>query len=443
MKLPVSPQPWHELLGKYGDQLGMLLRYRLCPEVNGRYEHWDHLRHLTPPEGLNQEQWWLGIKLARNAVARDLPLRDKNDRPFRVALVDSMAQRLHTITREASGSIQGLDRMEDERARERFLIRSHIEEAMTSSQLEGAGTTRAVAKEMLKSRREPRDHGERMIFNNYLAMQELKRWRNESLTPEGVFEIHRLLTADTLDDPSAAGRFRTSKEDVVVQDEEGNVLHVPPAAHELPARMKALCDFANAANEEGFLHPVIRAIAIHFQIGYDHPFYDGNGRTARTLFYWSMLRSGYWMVEFLSVSSIFKRAKSQYIRSYLYTETDESDLGYFVDHHLEVIVKAIESLHGYLARKADERRRAENLLRPTSALGVALNHRQRELLLDAIRHPDKLYRIDRHRQVHGVTYQTARTDLLGLASKGLLVQHKQGNAFVFSAAGNLAERLKQ
>jgi Fic family protein len=354
--------------------------------------HWHKLRYQTPPAGLTHEQWWLAIKVARSTAARDLPLRDKSGKAFRIALTDSIASKLHTITREASGSIRGLDSVADDRAKERFLMRSQIEEAMTSSQLEGAGTTTAVAKEMLRSGRAPRDHGERMIHNNYLAMQELRRWRDEPLTPDAVFEIHRLLTADTLDDPAQAGRFRTAEDNIVVEDGEGCVLHTPPHADELPTRMQELCDFANGERETGFLHPVIRAIALHFQIGYYHPFCDGNGRTARTLFYWSMLRSGYWLTEFLSVSSVFKRAKEQYLRAYLYTETDEADLGYFVDHHLDVILGAIDGLHGWLARKADERQKAEGMLRPGSRLGGRLNHRQRELLLDAVRHPDKGYR---------------------------------------------------
>jgi len=225
---------------------------------------------------------------------------------------------------------------------------------MTSSQLEGAGTTRVVAKDMLRSGRKPRYHGERMIYNNYLAMQELKRWRDQPLTPDAVFEIRRLITSDTLEEPSQAGRFRTAADNVVVEDETGRVLHLPPNAEELPQRLRSLCDFANGVHDgEGFLHPVVRAIALHFQIGYDHPFCDGNGRTARTLFYWSMLRSGYWLTEYLSVSSVFKNAKAQYLRSYLQTESDESDLSYFVDHHLEVIVDAIDNLHGYLARKVE------------------------------------------------------------------------------------------
>ena len=443
MKIPVQPPVFSDLLQAHAPLLGDLLRRRLGPEVRGAYEHWDHLRHLTPPQGLTVEQWWLGIKLARSAAARDLPLRDRGGKPFRIAITDSMASKLHLITQQASGSLRGLDQIEDERSRQKFVMRSQIEEAMTSSQLEGAGTTRAVAKQMLRSGRHPKDRSERMIYNNFLAMQELRRWRDQPLTPDAVLEIHRLVTDGTLDDPGQSGRLRTQEDNVVIEDEVGRLLHLPPHAHELPQRLQALCDFANGVNEQGFLHPVVRAIAIHFQIGYDHPFCDGNGRTARTLFYWSMLRSGYWLAEFLSISSVFKQAKAQYLRAYLHTETDESDLGYFVDHHLDVIVQAMEGLHAYLARKVQERSHAEILLKPASKLGARLNHRQRELLLDAVRHPGKVYRIDRHMQVHGVTYQTARTDLSVLVELKLMHCQRMGRAFIYSPVADLAEKLKK
>jgi Fic family protein len=315
---------------------------------------------------------------------------------------------------------------------------------MTSSQLEGAATTSQVAKHMLLSGRKPRDYGERMIYNNYAAIREVKeRWADKALTPDMIFEIHRVLTDGTLKDDRWAGRFRTAEDNIIIQDDFGRELHVPPKAEELPQRVKALCDFANDQDDANFLHPVVRAILIHFQIGYDHPFCDGNGRTARALFYWSMLRSGFWMMEYLSISSILKKAPSQYIRAYLYTESDESDATYFVDHQLDVLLKAIEGLHGYLSRKREAQYRAETLLRPGSKLARQLNHRQRALLLHALRHPDKRYTIEGHRSSHDVTYQTARSDMLGLAAAKLMAQYKHGRSFVFIPTADLAEKLKR
>lgn len=443
MKLPVTAPQLHDLLGKGKLDLKSLLGRGIGPEVDGVYEHWDHLRHLTPPTGLTPEAWWAAIKIARTGIERDLPLRDKQGRPFAVAVTGMMQRKLHFLDREAAGVILGADMVDDESTRKRYLMRSLIEEAMTSSQLEGASTTRQIAKEMLSTGRAPRDRSERMIFNNYTMMQSLRKLRDRPLTVDMVMEVHRLLMLDAIDEPDQAGRLRTGEDNVIVQDrgDPTITLHVPPAASELPARLQALCDFANASNEGEFLHPIVRAIAIHFQIGYDHPFCDGNGRTARALFYWSMLRSGYWLSEYVSISSVLKKSPAKYVRAYLHTESDGTDLSYFVAHQLDVIVEAVHSLHGYLARKGKEHRQAEALLRPGSPMGAELNHRQRALLLHAIRHPDSVYEISGHQAAHRITYPTARADLLGLTGFGLLAKERHGKAFAFRPVPDLAQRL--
>jgi len=442
MKLPMPAPTISELLDEQHTRLGDMLALQVSPEVNGKYEHWDTLRHRDPPAGLSPRLWWLGIKFARSNIARTVPLQDKSGHEFRIGLTDSMQRRLHYIDREASGSIQGMEGG-GQGLHDRFLLRSLIEESMTSSQLEGASTTRAVAKEMLSTGRAPRDRSEQMIHNNYLAMREVRELRGHKFTPERIMSIHRMLTAGTLDQEADVGRLRTGEDNIVVYDRGSppTLLHVPPSASELPHRLQRLCDFANDLEPEAFLHPVVRAIVIHFQMGYDHPFCDGNGRTARVLFYWSMLNAGYWMTEHLSISSILKKQPGKYLKSYLYTESDERDLGYFVACQLEVIEKAIEGFHGYVLRKAQESRRAELLLKSPLVLGENLNHRQRALLAKAIRDPDKLYTIAGHQAAHRITYPTALNDLNVLESIGLLKKRKIGKAYHFDPVPDLAKRL--
>ena len=185
-------------------------------------------------------------------------------------------------------------------------------------QLEGAATTREVAKEMLRTGRKPRNTGERMIVNNYATMRKIMDLRSEPLTEALVFDIHRSVTANTLEKQGAAGRYRYGDENITVADAGGEVLHHrPPAAAELPTRMAVMCSFANGQTPSFFVHPVIRAIILHFWLAYDHPFVDGNGRTARALFYWSMLRQGYWLFEFISISHILRQAPARYARAFL------------------------------------------------------------------------------------------------------------------------------
>jgi Fic family protein len=254
-----------------------------------------------------------------------------------------------------------------------------------------------------------------------------------------VFELHRTISEDALDKPDAAGRLRRADEPIEVSDAEGNVFHVPPPAGDLPARLLAMCKFANAESPDFFIHPVIRAIILHFWLAYDHPFVDGNGRTARALFYWSMLRQDYWLFEFISISQIILRAPVQYGMAFFYTETDENDLTYFLLHQMDVIRKGIEELHHYIQRKSDELARCGPLLDQMPQL----NHRQKALLSHALRHPGFSYTIAGHRGRHGVVYDTARTDLLDLVGMALLEKRQIRKEYVFKAPLDLQQRINR
>ncbi|MFT3830502.1 MAG: Fic family protein [Opitutaceae bacterium] len=405
---------------------------------NDRYLHWDRVRRRPPPEGFRTEEWWLGIKLGRNAHLRPIPLLDKKGTPFRIGQPDSLTELLHHIDRGLGAALGIPQVIETPEARDRYIVRSLLEEAITSSQLEGAATTRAVAKEMLRTGRPPRDKSERMILNNYLTMQRIRDLRDAPLSPQLVFELHELVTLDTLDQPGAAGRLRQATEYVRVEDDiEGTVYHEPPPAEQLPARLEAMCAFANGTAPDFYVHPVIRAIVLHFWLAYDHPFVEGNGRTARTLFYWAMLRQGYELFEFISISQILLRAPRRYAEAFLHTETDDNDLTYFILHQARVIREAVDALRDYVHHKTAELREAEQCMR-----GLAeLNHRQQALLAHALREPMTRYVIAGHQRSHGVTHQTARDDLFALVERGLLALRKEGRIYTFHAVSDLAEKL--
>ncbi len=443
MKLPLPPPSFAKLFSEWTPDLAMKLAasgFRMS--VNGAYLHWDQLRHREPPEGLTHETWWLGLRLARQGSSTSLPLRDKSGIPFAFTLPEEVLIHLHHLDQDLAGVIRSSE-VANSAYRDEYLLRSLIEESITSSQLEGASTTRKVAEAMLREARQPRNRSERMIYNNFLTMRAIQEFREDPFTPKRILELHRQVTDGTLDDPADAGRLRNSDDIYVYNEDDGSILHKPPSCKELPARLERLCAFANASeSDRPFIHPVLRAILLHFILGYDHPFADGNGRTARALFYWSMLRSGYWLTEFISISRVLKQAPAQYGLAYLHTESDEGDTTYFLIHQLRTIRKAVDELHAFLARRKKEQRDLERLIAPASERGALLNYRQRAILAHAIRHSGASYRIREHQQTHGTTYQTARTDLIGLADLGLLDQARQGKAFVFMAPANLKQRIR-
>jgi Fic family protein len=451
MKVPVTPPAYEALFKKLTtsgarfNALILLIVKKIIGPVTGKgkYIHWDKLRHLQPPhQDLTPEEWWFAVKSARRAIYKALPFTDKYGRAMTLATPDSVLQKLHTIDRKVGNPMPVLN----SELRNSYLIRSYIEEATTSSQLEGASTTRKVAKEMLQTGRSPRDKSEQMIFNNYRAMLFVQDIKDEAITISAILELHRILTDKTLDDPKTAGQFRTDADDVHVWDNsDGTLLHTPPDSKELKERLQKLCDFSNAMDEYDvfFIHPVVRAILLHFMLAYDHPFVDGNGRTARALFYWSMARQGYALMGFISISKILKEISGQYARAFLHTETDENDVTYFVLHQLDVILNAIDALYEYLDRKIRETDKDEKFFQKNTDIRDSLNYRQTALIRHALKKPDTAYRIEIHRQTHDITYQTARTDLLGLEALDLLKRKKSGRAFVFTVSGSLKNKMEK
>jgi Fic family protein len=441
MRIPESPPPWNQLYeeASAAGRLPELWQLVTGPTYRGQYLHWDKLTRHDPPEGLTHREWWLALKLHRLGARTRVPLTAVDGGVFSFLLPDPAPERLHQIDLSAGGSIEMPDQVTSPETRDRYIVNSLIEEAITSSQLEGAVTTREIAKEMIRTNRKPRDTSEQMILNNYHTMRFIRTLIDKPLQPALVCDIQRRITASTLDDPSAAGRLRREADRIDIADEYGEIFHTPPPANELEHRIKALCDFANSETPTTFVHPVVRSILLHFWLAYDHPFKDGNGRTARALFYWSMLRNGYWLCEFISISHIIRSAPVKYYRAFLYTETDDDDLTYFLLHHLEIIRKAVDQLHSYIRKKISELRALERELR-----GIQyLNHRQRTLINHALRHPDTQYTIESHRGSHNVVYETARTDLHDLANRGLLDARRSGRTWIFRPARNLERRLRK
>jgi Fic family protein len=447
VSIPVSPPDFSDLLLAYLSEPELTTRFNAIsragvgPAPHGKYRHWDTFRHALPLEGYSAELQWLAVKFARRAIYRPIPLRDLNGVPFQYALANPALEMLHRIDRNAGGNIQGSDQVTNPATRDSYLFKSVVEEAISSSQLEGASTTRLVAKTMIQEGRAPRNRSERMILNNYEGMRYVRQLKDQPLTPTIVKELQRVLTDGTLDEEDGAGRYRRQDEHIVIEDETGTRLHTPPNAGELETRVQAMCDFANGNSDTEFTPPAVRAILLHFWLAYDHPFVDGNGRTARALFYWCMAREGYWLCEYVSISRILKKARAQYARAFLYTESDDNDVTYFLLYQMRVLLRSIEDLHLFLARKATELRTAEELVRHAATVHTELNYRQLALLQHALKTPTARYTVASHRISHGVSYESSRSDLMKLTANGLLLQRKVSKAHVFIPAPDLRERL--
>jgi len=208
--------------------------------------------------------------------------------------------------------------------------------------------------------------------------------------------------------------LRSNDDIYVVNHTTSEIVHQPPHHGEVNELLTALCDFFNKDSGD-FIHPIIKGIIIHFMIAWIHPFSDGNGRTARTLFYWYMLKKGYWLTEYLSISRIIKDTKNQYEKAYLYTENDENDLTYFVTYHLKTMEKAFDALKEYIRRKQSEIKHATQFLKIPN-----INERQAQIIKLMNEESDRVLNIKEMENRFQVSNFTARSDLKGLEELGFL-----------------------
>lgn len=405
-------------------------------EVEKDYPYWEKFKHKTKGFRSNPELLWKFIKFQRQRNISTIELCDVNGFKFKYNISGNTLKRLHQFDLNLGGILEG-GSIVPEREKERFLISSLMEEAIASSQLEGAVTTREVAKSMLRTKRKPKNHSEKMILNNYLTIKEIISIQKEKLSPEIIKRIHRLMTMDTLEDKKNEGEFRTNDK-VKVVDEFGEVFYEPPTHKELNKLIEAFCKFANDKNEKDFMHPIVRGIILHFLIGYIHPFVDGNGRTARAIFYWYLISQGYWLVEFLSISRIIIKSPGQYARAYLHTEYDENDLTYFIDFNLKSMELALNSLKEYIDRKISEKKNLFNIIKNEN-----INERQAELVKSMINESDLILTINGVQSNFGTSYQTARTDLLELEAIGYLASKLIGKKLIFYKSEKFDEKIKK
>jgi Fic family protein len=435
MLLVTPPPPFEFPTPEFFQQLSSPAVEELVRQTNDAYWPWDEFRRRPFPPGLSEEvsreNIWNYVQIGRRVNARPVPLLDKVGRAFTYGMPDCVLRSLNELDRN-SGKFIGSGQSGKLPDGDRYVVSSLMEEAIASSQLEGAATTRRVAKEMLRTGRKPRDPSELMIVNNWRTMQYLRENHSDPLTVQEICNIHSMISKGTLKDGADEGRIRTHDEVVVVYREEE--VHVPPAAISLPDRLQALCDFAASNDEKRWIHPILKAIILHFWLGYDHPFVDGNGRTARALFYRYLLSEGYWLYEYVAISRGFLKAPAKYARAYAYSETDNNDLTYFLVYNLQVIERVLDEFRQYLAKKQNEMAS----LNAQWKSYPGLNDRQRALLVHAAQHPESEYTIESHRASHDVSYQTARTDLLKLADQGLLRTLQRGKALVFVGKNNMA-----
>ena len=381
-------------------------------KVNADYEYWDKVKYKKLPEGFTPQMLWANVKASR--LKGTIPVWEKYG--INLCITSVMQRQCHEFDMKF-GSFWDVEGDTQSAEKKYYLSSSLMEEAIYSSKMEGASTTRIVAKDMLRKKKSPQNKSQQMIVNNYNTIQYIVEHEDEPLTEELLLTIHRLMTERTLDNPEEAGRFRTNDKVVVADMVEGDIIYTPPSFQEIPEFVESLCDFFNNNNPRTFIHPIIRGIIVHFMLAFMHPFVDGNGRTARALFYWYMLKEGYKLTEYMSISRVIAKSKSNYEKAFRYVENDGNDMGYFVAYNLGALEKSFQQLRDYIQRKQREKRAASSFM-----MAGNINQRQALILQRLKEEPDIIFTVKDVQDLFSVSSMTARKDLSDLVQQGYMTE---------------------
>lgn len=384
---------------------------QLLNDINERYLYWDKVKYQKSDLFSDPHVLWIALKLRRGFNARNIRFGDYK---FTYNLTDFIQKGLHEFDLHIGGHL-GTKNLIPEDDKKRYLVSSIMEEAIASSQIEGAVTTRKQAKEMLRKNIRPKNKSEQMILNNYITIKHIVEIKDELLTAERFLEIHRFISHQTLATSEDEGNYRKDNEVKVIDTANGQIIHSPPDYQDIPKLMNEIFVFFNNEKDEKFIHPIVKGCIIHFMIGFIHPFVDGNGRTARALFYWYLLKNGYWLTEYMSISRLIVKSKTQYAKAFQYTEIDENDLTYFIYYKIKTMQLAFDSLREYIQLKINEKREIINFQK---IRGV--NSRQAIIIKWLIGEPNLMFSVKEIETRLTIANQTARTDLMELVNRGYL-----------------------
>ena len=380
--------------------------------TQNQYKPLEDIKYRLDKLHISQKNWPLlkqNIQIFRKRGAIPLFL-NSIDKKFWYFPSDSINKKIYQIENQGN---RLYDKIEDHAVIEKGLLKSvAIEEAVTSAIYEGANSTRSQARAFITSNKKARSKDEWMLVNNYRAMQWIKKNTNFSLSNELILKIHEILSENTLqgDDQNFCGKFRNDT--VYIGSHEG-ISHSKIE--------EALAETIELINDHPrFIHNIVRGILLHYFIAYIHPFFDGNGRTGRGLFYFKTMKHGSKFVELLSVSADLKEHGKKYEKAFDLVKDHELDVTYFIDFCLDSLITALNKVEKKIHYLLDISRLIE-LKR--------ISTKQVSLLQKMALYKHKAITIEEYAEDINKSREFARKELKDLLKKGLLQEKKEGKKF--------------
>lgn len=248
-----------------------------------------------------------------------------------------------------------------------------------STQIEGNRLTEAEVAVVAKGGTFPnRKRDEAEVKNYFFALDyldEVLAHSSAELTPEIIQTIHGCV----LDGKQKPTPYREGQ-NVIRESGSGSIIYMPPEWRDVPELMNDLVSWVNEELSKGELPaPIIAGIA-HYQFATIHPYYDGNGRTARLLTNFVLHLSGYGLKGIYSLEEYYARNLRTYYQaisvgdSHNYYESNraEADISDWVEYFSQGMADSFASVR-MQAEKLKSKPDQSKLLRE-------LDNRQKRIL---------------------------------------------------------------
>lgn len=396
-------------------------------------------RYLTKEEAAYRapndsplEEYWARIVQIRQQRATPMPFKDQQGKKFWYVLTARLQKNLHQIDSLGRDSIYQLIKEDIEKE---LIQDSLMEEAVFSSAIEGAFSTVKRLKELVQHKQSPQDINDQMVLNNYEAMQFILKEKHQDMSIDLMLELQKIVTQNTLDDDDAAyaGQFRDDW--VYVKDKHDRIIYTPPHADEVVPSMEKLIEWVNQKDHEDFIHPIVKAAFVHLYFVHIHPFFDGNGRTARALFYFDLIKNDYEFFKYFSISAAVQKSKGKYYKAICHSEIHEGDFTYFLLYMTETI---LESIH-LVQERIGHHYQKEYVLDYLNRKQILLNPRQQKFINKFLVIDKRVITLKKYQAWFKTAYETARRDLEDLHQKGILLRRKQARSFVYTPNHNFSD----
>jgi len=364
------------------------------------------------PISVDIEEFWPEELAYRQERATNLPLHSFDGKQYMFNMTEKFvasADRIAALARDD----------EETRTLQMVTDDSMIEEAFYSSAIEGAYSTRERARAVIASKKYPEDKNEQMIYNNYYALQFALANLDEPFTHELIQQICEILTGGVISEDGP----RDYRDDIVyVMSATGETAYTAPDPKFVKPMMEELLAYLN----EPMIHPVEKAVITHIYFVIVHPFFDGNGRTARALTYMVLLKSAYDFFRYAPISGILASQRGKYYKAIRAAQDRANgyDLTYFAEYYADLLAQTLDEVHNNLNA-------AKALTRITSVPELATNSR---LIRGAQWLMDEgitIVTAGQWKEQFGVSFETARSDLMALESVGFVRKEIRGRKMYF------------